>query len=266
MALEGVDVFWLRSDPAQESDRPWAEHVGLEFGRVLAESGVIVLNDPRGLVRAADKMYIQLLPEAVRPRTLVTRDLAEIEAFLEDLKDIVLKPLRGSGGDRVFLVRSDDGANLHQIFEAVASRGYVMAQEYLPEAAEGDLRMFLINGRPLQVEGAFAVFRRVQSGGDLRHNMSLGGKAEKARMSQSLLDLAEAIRPQLVEDGMFLVGLDIAGDRVLEVNVFSPGGLGSCERLSEVDFTNAIIRAVEKKCDVAAAYRGTFRNARIAML
>jgi glutathione synthase len=267
LELEELDVFWLRSDPAAEGDRPWARYIGIDFGHVLADRGVIVLNDPDGLRRAANKMYVQLLPSAVRPRTLITHDLDAVRAFMKDeATDIVLKPLHGSGGENVFFIRRGDGANLNQIFEAIASSGYVIAQEYLADAAKGDIRMFLLNGRPLEIDGRFAAFRRVSTGDDLRNNMSVGAQAEDVRMTDSILAVTEAVRPKLVEDGMFLVGLDIAGDQILEVNVFSPGGLGSCEHFAEVDFSGAIIEAVEAKADLVAAYGRTFPNRQIAVL
>jgi glutathione synthase len=96
--------------------------------------------------------------------------------------------------------------------------------------------------------------------------MSVGGEAKDLRMTDSILAVAEAVRPKLVEDGMFLVGLDIAGDRILEVNVFSPGGLGSCEHFSEVDYAGAIIDAVEAKCGLVEAYGRAFPNRQIAVL
>jgi glutathione synthase len=267
LPLEELDVFWLRSDPADETDRPWARHIGIDFGHVLADRGVIVLNDPDGLRRAANKMYVQLLPSAVRPRTLITHDLDAVRAFMKDEDtDIVLKPLHGSRGENVFMIRRDDGANLNQIFEAIASSGYVIAQEYLADAAKGDIRMFLLNGRPLAVDGSFAAFRRVNTGPDMRNNMSVGGQAKDLRMTDAILAVAESVRPKLVEDGMFLVGVDLAGDRILEVNVFSPGGIGSCEHFSEVDYSSAIIEAVEAKCDLVGAYGRTFANRQIAVL
>ena len=245
----------LRSDPAEEAERPWAAQVGVDFGLILTERGVVVLNDPAGLTRAAHKLYVQSLPEKVRPRTLITRRMEELKEFMDREKsDVILKPLRGSGGDRVFMVRQEDGVNLNQIFEAVADSGYVIAQEYLPEAASGDIRMFLLNGRPLKVDGRYAAFRRVSSSEDVRNNMSVGGKAESVEMTEELLEVAEAVRPKLVEDGMFLVGLDIAGKHILEVNVFSPGGLGSSEHLEKVDFVGAVIDALEAKQGILASY------------
>ncbi len=114
--------------------------------------GVIVLNDPNGLSKAMNKLYLQTFPEAVRPRTLVTRSLARVEEFLAEAEKIILKPLQGSGGAGVFMVHRDDEHNLEEIFDSVSRDGYVVAQEYLPAAAEGDTRLFLMNGMPLRLQ------------------------------------------------------------------------------------------------------------------
>jgi glutathione synthase len=166
----------------------------------------------------------------------------------------VLKPLQGSGGAGVFLVDRKEAPNLQQIIEAISRDGYVVAQEYLPEAAKGDVRMFVMNGQPLMVDGAYAAFRRTPSTKDIRSNMSAGGKAEKVKVTDDMLRMVEVVRPKLVADGMFLVGLDIVGDKLMEINVFSPGGLGSAQALYEVNFAPAIIAELERKVNIRKHY------------
>jgi glutathione synthase len=229
ITVDDLDVLLLRSDPAEETgSRAWAASAGILFGRIAMRHGVIVLNDPNGLAKAGNKMYFQTFPEEVRPRTLITRDRREIKAFAkEEGGTIVLKPLQGSGGQSVFLVRPDDVPNLNQMIDAVSRDGYVIAQEYLEDAAEGDMRLFLMNGLPLRIKGKYAAFRRVRSGGDMRSNIHAGGRRAMAEITEVHLRIAEMVRPKLVQDGMFLVGLDIVGDKLMEINVFSPGGLGS---------------------------------------
>ena len=184
----------------------------------------------------------------MRPKTLISRDVELITDFVDDLGGkAVLKPLQGSGGSGVFLINSAESPNLNQIIEAISRDGYVVAQEYLPEATEGDVRLFVMNGRPLEVDGKYAAFRRLPSAKDVRSNMSVGGKAAKAKVTDEMLHMVDVVRPKLVADGMFLVGLDIVGDKLMEINVFSPGGLGSAQSLVEVDFAPIIIEELERK-------------------
>ncbi len=263
-----MDVILLRNDPANDSvERPWAAQSGVVFGRRAVQQGAIVLNNPDGLSRAMNKMYFQDFPEEVRPRTLITRDRDDIKEFArEQGGTIVLKPLQGSGGQNVFLVRPDDGSNINQMIEAISRDGYVVAQEYLPEAVEGDTRVFMMNGVPLLYKGKYAGVRRLRSGGDMRSNVHAGGRIAPFKMDDRVMRIAEIIRPKLVMDGMFLVGLDIVGDKLMEVNVFSPGGLGSAQEFEKVDFTRGVIEALERKVKYAENYRRSTDMAVIAML
>ena len=152
----------LRNVPSDDYlKRPWAATAAAEFGRVAMRHGVIVVNDPNGLAKASTKMYFQLFPEEVRPRTLITRDRDDIKAFAKDEGQCVLKPLQGSGGASVFLIQKSDIPNLNQMIDAVSRDGFVICQEYLTAAEEGDMRLFVMNGRPLQVKGKYAAFRRI---------------------------------------------------------------------------------------------------------
>jgi len=268
ISLSELDVVMLRSDPSDDAiERPWAAQAGVMFCRRATRQGVLVLNHPDGLLGALNKMYFQDFPEAVRPRSIITRDPADIKAFAKsEGGKIVLKPLQGSGGQSVFLVRPEDASNLNQMIDAVSRDGYIVAQEYLPAAEKGDTRMFLMNGVPLVNDGKYAAFRRVRSGGDMRSNITAGGKVAGAKIDDVALSIADMVRPKLVKDGMFFVGLDIVGDKLMEINVFSPGGLGSAEHFEETDFTRGLIEAMERKVQYASHYgRGT-EDAVVAML
>lgn len=262
ITVDDLDILMLRSDPSTDTGlRSWAQSSGIIFGRVAMRHGVIVLNDPNGLAKAMNKMYFQLFPEEVRPRTIITRNRSEIRKFAkEEGGNIVLKPLQGSGGTGVFLVRKDDLSNLNQMVESVCRDGYVIAQEYLPDAMEGDTRMFLMNGLPLRYKGKYAAFRRVRTGDDIRSNIHAGGKLRLATITDTHLRIAEIVRPKLVQDGMFLVGLDIVGDKLMEINVFSPGGLGSAQKFEKVNFTHAVLEALERKVEYMKFYRRHFDN------
>ena len=267
ISLADFDVVMLRADPADDPDKAWANNAGIAFGQLLAASGVLVVNDPGSLANALSKAYFQHFPEAVRPRTLISRDQVEIEEFVKEQGGrAVLKPLQGSGGSGVFLVNTDESPNFTQIIEAISRDGYVVAQEYLDEAKNGDVRMFVMNGEPLMVGGKYAAFRRKSSGSDMRSNMSAGGKALAVKVSDEMLEMVNLVRPKLVTDGMFLVGLDIVGDKLMEVNVFSPGGLGSSQALYEENFSVPIIEDLERKIQVRKHYVGQMGNVNLAAL
>jgi len=268
ITVDELDILMLRSDPANEvGSRSWAGTAGINFGRIAMRHGVIVLNDPNGLAKAVNKMYFQLFPEEVRPQTMITRDLNEIKYFAKEHGGhIVLKPLQGSGGSGVFLLKPEDRSNLNQIVEALLRDGYIIAQEYLPAAADGDTRLFIMNGRPLRYKGKYAAFRRVRTGDDMRSNIHAGGKLRQAEITSQHLQLAEIVRPKLVQDGMFLVGLDIVGDKLMEINVFSPGGLGSAQIFEKVNFSNAVLDALERKLEYMTYYQRNFDNDEMACL
>ena len=269
LPLGELDVVLLRNDPADDMvERPWAPTAGVAFGQLISASGVFVANDPVRLADALSKAYFQHFPEVVRPRTLITRDQQLITDFVGELGGrAVLKPLQGSGGSGVFLVSEKESPNLNQIVDAIARDGYVVTQEYLEAASEGDVRLFVMNGEPLVRDGRHAAFRRVNESADLRSNMSVGGKAVEVEVTDEMLHLADVVRPKLVADGMFLVGLDIVGDKLMEVNVFSPGGLGTCQQLYGHDFCEVVIADLERKVELRRHY-GTADcdNTRLATL
>jgi glutathione synthase len=268
ITVDDLDVLMLRNDPSTDSGlRSWAQTVGINFGRIAMRHGVIVVNDPNGLAKAMNKMYFQLFPDEVRPKTLITVDRDEIKEFAKSQGGkIVLKPLQGSGGQGVFLVDQSTGSNLNQMIESLTRDGYVIAQEYLPAASEGDTRMFIMDGKPLRYRGKYAAFRRVRSGDDMRSNIHAGGKLRAAELTDTHFQIAEIVRPKLVEDGMFLVGLDIVGDKLMEINVFSPGGLGSAQKFENVNFAQTVIESLERKVHYMQYYDRAFNNAGMATL
>jgi glutathione synthase len=266
--VDDLDVLMMRNDPAEDmTERPWAVTSGVLFAQLSVTRGTLVLNDPANLANAVNKTYFQHFPDVVRPRTLISRDAGDIAAFIDDMGGgAVLKPLQGSGGSNVFFVSGDESPNLQQMIEAVGRDGYIVAQEVLPEADAGDVRMFIMNGEPLVAGGHHAAFRRVNKTADPRSNMRAGGKAERVKVTDAMLELAEIVRPKLIADGMFLVGLDIVGDKLMEVNVFSPGGLGSCESIYKAKFADVVIDALERKIDLRRHYGLRIDNARLATL
>lgn len=270
VCVDDLDVLLLRNDPSEDmGSRPWARLAAIDFGRLARSQGVIVLNDPDGMAIGLNKLYLHYFPERVRPKTLVSRDRKQIKDFIRAEGGwAVLKPLSGSGGHNVFLVRPEYAPNVNQMIEAISQDNYVIAQEYLPDAVNGDTRLFLLNGSPLRVDGHYAAMRRVRARGDadMRSNMTAGASAAKAEVDDRMLELAEAVRPKLIEDGMFFVGLDIVGDKLMEINVQSPGGLHSAGALEGRNFFKTIVRALEHKVAFADEHRGAFDNRQLATL
>jgi glutathione synthase len=268
VSSENLDVIFLRNDPSQDiNKRNWAQNAPYIFSQIALNDGVIVVNSPEKLSDAINKMYFQHFPKVLRPETIITRDAKEIEDFFERQKHkIILKPLQGSGGKNVFLVDKKNRMNLSQIIEAISRDGYIIAQEYLPEATKGDIRLFLMNGIPLKVDGKYAAIRRVNKADDIRSNLSAGGSTKKVQVTEEILTLARVLRPKLVKDGMFLVGIDIVGNKLMEVNVFSPGTMSYMNALYDVNFCEKVITALEKKTSYKKLYGNSIDNNTIATM
>jgi glutathione synthase len=265
---DDMDVLWLRYNPSEEveRDRHWAQDAGFLFGRLAMERGVIVLNHPDTLAYAIDKLYFQHFPEAARPMTLVSRDSEEIRRFFDECgRKMVLKPLNGYGGADVFLVERD-AKNLNQMVEAISRSGYVMAQEFMPDAKKGDTRFFMVNGEPLEVDGRIAALKRVAQGDDFRANMTAGARPRRAKVTDRMLELASIVGPKLKRDGIFFAGLDIVGDRIVEINTISTGGLNATSVLEKVEFAPAVINMVARKVEIRNAYGGHISNIELATM
>jgi glutathione synthase len=268
ITVDDLDVLLLRNDPAADlGTRPWAQSAGMIFGQRAEARGVIVLNDPHALSLATTKMYFENFPQEVRPRSLISRSPEDLKKFVEDEGGrACLKPLQGSGGTNVFVITPKTAGNLNQIIDAVTRDGYAIAQEFLPAAKAGDTRLFLMNGEPLKAGGKYCAFRRISAKGDVRSNLHAGGRLARAKVTDEMLELAAIVRPKLLQDGMFLVGLDVVGGKLMEINVFSPGGLGSAAKFEKVDFSHAVIAALERKVAARKLGRGTLTNRQLAVL
>ena len=268
--VDELDVLMLRNDPAQDATaRPWARRAAINFGRFVMQHGVLVLNDPNGLDRAFTKLYLKSLPQWVYPSTLITRNKEDVRSFVQNEGGYaILKPLLGSGGRGVFLVRPQDEPNLNQMVEAIVRDGYIIAQEFLPEGVKGDTRLFLMNGEPLRVKGHIAAIHRQRVAGDLdiRSNMTAGAIAVKAEVTDQMIALADAIKPFLIQNGIFFAGLDIVDDKILEINLLSPGGVESACKLEGVNFFTEIISAIMNKVDYRNQHPGKNENIELATI
>ena len=268
ITVDDLDILMLRNDPAKQvGQHAWRKTAGIIFGNIALRSGVIVLNDPTALAGALDKMYIQMLPQHIRPKTLISCDRREIKEFIQELGGMaVLKGFQGSGSQEVFLVTKENLANLNQMIDAIINHGYAIAQEYLVGAEKGSIRMFLVNGEPLRYKGKLAAFQWVRSGDGMRANIHAPGSTEAVKLNDVHYQIAEAVRPRLVQDGMFLAGLEIVDDKLIDIDVFRPDGLVTAQSFEKVNFSDAIIEALERKVDYMAYYRRRFDNVDMATL
>lgn len=207
------DLVMMRADPPVDPDYLHATYL-LD----LAEAaGARVVNRPSALREFNEKLAIGRFPHLI-PATLVSSSHARIRAFVRAQGKAVLKPLDGMGGRGIFLAQADE-PNLNSMLETLTGGELrpAMAQAFLPEIAEGDKRVLVINGRPVDY-----VLARIPGGEDFRGNLARGGRGEGRPLSTGDRAIAEAVGPTLVEHGILLAGLDVIGDRLTEINVTSP--------------------------------------------
>lgn len=211
--LAEVDAVLMRKDPPFDSEYFYATHL---LGQAQRE-GARVFNDPAALRNHPEKLSIMEFPELIAP-TLVTRDAADVRRFHEEHGDIILKPLDGMGGMGIFRV-GPDGLNLGSITETLNRHGAqsLMVQKFLPSIAQGDKRVLLIGGKPVPYSLA-----RIPQGSEIRGNLAAGGKGVAQPLSLRDREIAEALGPILLARGLLLVGLDIIGEHLTEINVTSP--------------------------------------------
>ncbi|WOB08071.1 glutathione synthase [Piscinibacter gummiphilus] len=238
ITLAGMDAVLMRSDPPFDSEYFYATHLLEQAER----EGARVFNKPAALRDHPEKLAILEFPQFIGP-TLVTRHAAEIRAFHAAHQDIILKPLDGMGGMGIFRV-GPDGLNLGSIIETLNKHGAqtVMVQRYLPEIAQGDKRILIIDGEPIP-----HALARIPQGSEIRGNMAVGGKGVAQPLSARDHEIASTIGPILAERGLLLVGLDVIGDCVTEINVTSPTGFQEITQQTGFDVARAFINALERR-------------------
>ena len=212
-ALKDFGAVVMRKDPPFDSEYFYATHLLEQAER----EGARVFNKPRALRDHPEKLAILEFPQFTGP-TLVTRNAQDIKRFHAEHRDIILKPLDGMGGTGIFRVK-DDGMNLGVITETLNRNGAqsVMVQKFLPEIAQGDKRVLVIGGKPVPF-----CLARIPQGGEVRGNLAVGGKGVALPLSKRDREIAEVLGPVLAARGLLLVGVDVIGDCVTEINVTSP--------------------------------------------
>jgi len=241
LALADTGAVVMRKDPPFDSEFFYATHL---LGQAERE-GARVYNKPAALRDHPEKLAILEFPQYIAP-TLVTRSEAAVKAFHAEQHDIILKPLDGMGGMGIFRV-GPDGLNLGSIIETLNRGGAttVMVQRYVPEIVKGDKRILVIGGCPVPFSLA-----RIPQGSEIRGNLAVGGKGVAQPLSERDREIAEALGPVLAARGLLLVGLDVIGDCLTEINVTSPTGFQEISQQSGFDVAKMFVDALE------AALRG----------
>ncbi len=240
--LDRARLVLVRTSPGRDLAHAWAHRMALHAMRLLSDRGVRVVNDPVGLERASSKLYGACLPPELSPATLVTHEWSSARSWIEQLgRPVVVKPLLGSQGRDVFFLDHADVANAKQIVEVLGRSGYLVVQEYLPEAVEGDVRVLLFDGAILEVDGREAAVRRVPQRGEFRSNVSLGARAEAVSLTPEQLSVSERIAAILARDDIVFAGLDLVGTHAVEVNVYSTGGLTDMELFYGLDYATPVL-------------------------
>lgn len=238
--LEDLPLILMRKDPPFDMEYVYATYLLEQAQR----RGSLVVNDPRSLRDANEKLFTLWFPQCCPP-TLVTRRAQDISAFLAEHGDIILKPLGGMGGEGVFRVRRDD-PNVNVIVETLSGRGtrFCMAQRFLPEIAEGDKRILLIDGEPVPYALA-----RIPKAGETRGNLAAGGRAEGRVLSERDRWIAAEVGPDLARRGILFAGLDVIGDYLTEINVTSPTCIRELDALYGLDIAGDLLERLARRRD-----------------
>lgn len=236
LALSEVDAVLMRKDPPFDSEYFYATHLLQQAER----DGARVFNKPSALRDHPEKLAIMEFPQFIGP-TLVTRDEQAIKRFHAEHQDIILKPLDGMGGMGIFRV-GPDGLNLGSITETLNKQGTqtVMVQRYLPEITKGDKRILVIGGTPAPFSLA-----RIPQGSEIRGNLAAGGKGVAQPLSARDREIAESIGAVLAPRGLLLIGLDVIGDSLTEINVTSPTCFQEITQQTGFDVPKMFVDALE---------------------
>ena len=234
IALDDVDVVWLRQDPPFDMGYITTTHL------LDQVKGALVVNNPTWVRNYPEKLLVLQFPE-LTPPTLIARDLDAIRAFRARHGDIIVKPLYGNGGAGVFRLKPEDNnlVSLHEMFTGINTEPLI-AQKFLPDVSNGDKRIILVDGDPI------GAINRVPPAGETRSNLHVGGTAEQIGLTTRDKEICDAIGPLLREKGQVFVGIDVIGDYLTEINLTSPTGIQELERFDGVNVAGAIWDAIER--------------------
>lgn len=242
LPLNIFDAMFLRKDPPVDA-------IMLNFLDSIKDE-VFIVNDIDGIRKANNKLYTSSFHDPNNeyiPRTFVSKSTSYLKGVIEnfDADKMILKPLDGYGGSGVIVIEKSARKNLSSLLDfyinGKTGKHYVIVQEYIKEAENGDIRVLMLNGEPI------GAYNRIPSAEDNRSNISAGGRAEKHVLTQDEIRICRKIGRKLVQDGIYFAGLDIIAGKLIEVNVQSPGGIVNINKLNKVKLQKEIIDFVEDK-------------------
>lgn len=235
--LSKMDAVFMRTDPPVTIPYLYATQI-LDL---LTPTQTLVVNSPRGLQAANEKLYAMGFPSVI-PETIVSLDKTVIREFVEAKGGAVLKPLGGKAGEGILFLQPQD-KNFNSLVEMSTQKGKepIMVQAFLPEAKDGDKRVIVLAGEPV------GAVNRIPTGGDFRGNMAVGGRIAAAEITVRDREICRAIAPTLLKDGLWFVGIDIIGGYLTEINVTSPTGVREIDRLNGVSLGKQVMQWLEAK-------------------
>jgi len=234
--LSQQDVVLLRQDPPFDMAYITTTHL---LERI--QPGTLVVNDPAHVRNAPEKIFVLDFLDLMPP-TIVTRSLADVQAFRAEMKDIILKPLYGNGGAAIFRIAPGDTnvGSLVELFQTVFREPF-MVQQYRPEVRGGDKRIILVDGE------AVGAINRVPSSGETRSNLHVGGTAQPTELTARDREICERLGPELKTRGLLFAGIDVIGPYLTEINVTSPTGIRQVKEFGGADIAALIWDAIETK-------------------
>ena len=236
--LKELDIVLMRKDPPFDMDYIYCTYL---LEHAVAE-GTMVVNNPASLRDANEKLYTAWFAQCCAP-TLVTQQTQRLKAFIDQQRDVILKPLGEMGGSSIFRLTPQD-PNLNVILETITQRGskMIMAQRFIPEIEAGDKRILLINGEPVPYALA-----RIPAAGDIRGNLAAGARAQAVRLTERDYWICRQVGPTLKKKGLVFVGLDVIGDYLTEINVTSPTCIRELDAAFDLDIGMQLMDCLEQQ-------------------
>ena len=238
ISLSNVDVIFMRKDPPFDMDYIYATYL-LEQAEI---GGVMVVNKPSSLRDANEKLFALNFSGCI-PKTLVSSNIEQLITFINDNEEAIVKPLDGMGGKDIYKLKTGD-ENINEVLLRITNQGrrYIMAQEFLQEIKDGDKRILLINGVPID----FAL-ARLPAEGSFKGNLAAGAIGVGQPLTERDRYLCEKISPMLIEKELIFVGLDVIGDYITEINVTSPTGIRELDKQFDLNISAQLLDVIEEK-------------------